>query len=239
MCIPFTYNVYTIHILFTYNVTFVDIVHIKCVYRSHTMSLLWKPFTYNVTFVNTFDIQCHLCVYRSHTMSTLFIPLIGVYFSNGTQCHLVHHSRCIMSPSQYTSTLAPSTAPRTVKKTSKKGFIEYQRNSMYKTSLLQYTPAASPPYTSPAPEYRKRGPTDWFWCTTFRTNQVILDNHKLFDFSPGTVKSMTKRSHSRLKFIREQFWYRLLPYELVNPTIKTSLLNTKRRTLLQGRKSYL
>jgi len=153
MCIPFTYNVYTIHILFTYNVTFVDIVHIKCVYRSHTMSLLWKPFTYNVTFVNTFDIQCHLCVYRSHTMSTLFIPLIGVYFSNGTQCHLVHHSRCIMSPSQYTSTLAPSTAPRTVKKTSKKGFIEYQRNSQcirrhFYNILLRRLPRTHRPHQS-------------------------------------------------------------------------------------------
>ena len=42
-------------------------------------------------------------------------------------------------------------------------------------------------------------------------------------FPPGTVKSMTERSQSRLKFIREQVWYKLLPYELVNQTIKISL----------------
>jgi len=35
---------------------------------------------------------------------------------------------------------------------------------------------------------------------------------------------MTEGSQSRLKFIREQFWYKMLPYELVNPTIKISLL---------------
>jgi len=35
---------------------------------------------------------------------------------------------------------------------------------------------------------------------------------------------MTERSQSRLKFIREQFWYTFLPHVLVNPTIKTSLL---------------
>jgi len=40
---------------------------------------------------------------------------------------------------------------------------------------------------------------------------------------PGTFKSMTKRSHSRMKFTREQFWFKLLPYELVNPTTKISL----------------
>jgi len=41
------------------------------------------------------------------------------------------------------------------------------------------------------------------------------------EFSPGTFKSMTKRSHSRLKFTRKQFWYMVLHYELVNPTIKS------------------
>jgi len=51
----------------------------------------------------------------------------------------------------------------------------------------------------------------------------VRDDHMLFVFSPGTVKSMTERSKSRLKFLREKFWYKLLSYELVNPTIKISL----------------
>jgi len=42
---------------------------------------------------------------------------------------------------------------------------------------------------------------------------------------PGTFKSMTKRFHSRMKFIKEQFWFKLFLYELVNPTIKISLFD--------------
>jgi len=61
----------------------------------------------------------------------------------------------------------------------------------------------------------------------FRTNEDVRDDHEFFVFSPGTFKSMTKRSHSRLKFTREQFWYKLLPYESVNPTIKISLLENR------------
>ena len=57
----------------------------------------------------------------------------------------------------------------------------------------------------------------------FRTNWDVRDDHTIFVFSPGTFKPMTKRSHSRLKFTGEQFWYKLLLYELVNPTIKISL----------------
>jgi len=56
----------------------------------------------------------------------------------------------------------------------------------------------------------------------FRTNYYVRDDHNLFVFSPGTFKSMTKRSHSRLKFTREQFWYKLCSYKEVNPTIKIS-----------------
>jgi len=66
---------------------------------------------------------------------------------------------------------------------------------------------------------------DWFWFPIFRPNWYVRDVHKQFVLSPGTVKSMTKRSHSRLKFIWQQFWYKLLPYEFVNPTIKMSLLD--------------
>jgi len=64
---------------------------------------------------------------------------------------------------------------------------------------------------------------NWFWFPIFRTNWDVHDDPKLFAFSPGTVNSITKRSQSRLKFIKEQFWYRLFPYEFVNPTIKISL----------------
>jgi len=64
---------------------------------------------------------------------------------------------------------------------------------------------------------------DWFRFPIFRTNWDVRDDHTLFVFSPGTAKSMTERSQSRLTFTREQFWYRLLPYELVNLTFKISL----------------
>jgi len=69
---------------------------------------------------------------------------------------------------------------------------------------------------------------DWFWFPIFRTNWDVRDDHKIFVFSPGTVKSMTERSQSMLKFIREQFWRKLLPYELVNPTIKIILYKAVR-----------
>jgi len=46
----------------------------------------------------------------------------------------------------------------------------------------------------------------------------------LFAWDLGmTLESIRERSQSRLKLIREQFWYKLLCYELVNPTIKISL----------------
>jgi len=35
-----------------------------------------------------------------------------------------------------------------------------------------------------------------------------------------TLKSRIERSHSSLIFIREQFWYKLLIYEIVKQTIK-------------------
>jgi len=38
-----------------------------------------------------------------------------------------------------------------------------------------------------------------------------------------TLESISERSQSSLKFIREQLWYTLLCYELVNPTINISL----------------
>ena len=37
-----------------------------------------------------------------------------------------------------------------------------------------------------------------------------------------TLESLTERNQSRLKVIWEQFWYKLLCYELVNPRIKIS-----------------
>jgi len=52
--------------------------------------------------------------------------------------------------------------------------------------------------------------------------KMFVTTTKLFVFSPRTFKPMTKRSHSRFKFTREQFWYKLLPCKLVNPTIKIS-----------------
>jgi len=58
----------------------------------------------------------------------------------------------------------------------------------------------------------------------FRFSVLIKMFVTTISFSPGTFKSTTKRSHSRLKFTREQFWYKLLRYEFVNPTIKISLL---------------
>ena len=58
----------------------------------------------------------------------------------------------------------------------------------------------------------------------FRFSVLIKMFVTNISFSPGTFKSTTKRSHSRLKFTREQFWYKLLCYEFVNPTIKISLL---------------
>ena len=72
---------------------------------------------------------------------------------------------------------------------------------------------------------------DYFVFPIFCTDLDVIDDHTLCVFSPGTVKSMTERSQSRLKSPREQFWYKLLPYELVNPTIKTSL--TKKAVFLQ------
>ena len=54
----------------------------------------------------------------------------------------------------------------------------------------------------------------WFSFVIFpgRTNWDVRDDHKLLVFSSGTVKSMTERSQSRLKFIRERSWYKLLPW---------------------------
>ena len=127
---PCKYNVYTVHVQRHFceylsqdiQCHFCEDVYKQCVYCSHTTPLLWIPFTrYTVS---------PLCIYRWHTMPLLFIPSIGVYFSRGIQCHLAHHSRCAMSPSQstytltltihlsmspsqYTYTLAPSTDPRT------------------------------------------------------------------------------------------------------------------------------
>ena len=44
-----------------------------------------------------------------------------------------------------------------------------------------------------------------------------MTNYKLFVFLPETIKSMAVRSQWRFKFITEQFWYRLLCSEFVDP----------------------
>jgi len=45
-----------------------------------------------------------------------------------------------------------------------------------------------------------------------------------------TLESISERSQSRLKFIREQLWYTLLCYDLVNPTINISLRQRERES---------
>jgi len=48
----------------------------------------------------------------------------------------------------------------------------------------------------------------------------------LFAWDLGmTLESIRERSQSRLKLIKEQFWYKSLCYELINSTIKISLWN--------------
>jgi len=42
-----------------------------------------------------------------------------------------------------------------------------------------------------------------------------------------TSESITERSQSIFRFTREQFWYKLLCYEVVNPKIKI-ILSTSR-----------
>jgi len=51
---------------------------------------------------------------------------------------------------------------------------------------------------------------DWFWIPIFRSNQDVRNDHKLFIFSPGTVKSMIERSraHSRFRFVSARSWYK-------------------------------
>ena len=71
--------------------------------------------------------------------------------------------------------------------------------------------------------WKKRFWIDWVYIPMFWTNWDVHDDNTLLVFSPGTVESIPERSQSRLRFITEQFWYTLLCYELVNPTIKISI----------------
>jgi len=57
----------------------------------------------------------------------------------------------------------------------------------------------------------------------FHANWDVRDDHKLFVFSPGTVKSIIQRSQSRLKLTSARSWYKVRTYELVNPTVRISV----------------
>jgi len=84
----------------------------------------------------------------------------------------------------------------------------------------------------------ERGSIHWSCLLIFRAIWDVRDDNKLFVCLPGTVQSMTGQSQSRLRFITEQLWYKLLRYELVNPTIEINLLYSSCLAVLEDSRRH-